>query len=228
MKTNLIHALVLAVTLTVPAFASEEIQPENLFTVPLSAFKPSDKDASRRLYVQPGISLKDYNAVLIEPLYFMRHSEESNWQLLQGSEENKIAEYFHKKMTGELRKAGIAVVQEAGPGVAKMRVAITGLAQERPGIDVIDVLPAKAVINLARLAAGKEPYLMKIGNIAQLEDSQSGSLLAGSVNLRKSTKTVQKDEPMQLKTIEKLIDKWCHESADLLVHAMTISHSAKN
>jgi hypothetical protein len=216
------HWLFIATSLLVISQAAwADPVPDNLFSVPLEALQPSKDNPSQKLYVKPGVVLKDYKAILLEPMYFMRHDDKGNWELLQSAEESRIASYFQQKMTQELQKTGIAVGTDAGPGVARMRVAVTGLAQERPGVEVSDILPVKAVFNLTRIAAGKEPYLMKVGSMAQLEDSESGSLLAGSVNLRQSKKTAYKDEPLKLEIIKSAIDNWCRDSAKLLAKALT-------
>ena len=78
------------------------------------------------------------------------------------------------------------------------------------------------MFNLGRLAAGKEPYLTKVGSMAQLEDANSGKLLAGSVNLRKSDKSLQRGEAVKLESLESLIDDWCRDSARLLARGMAI------
>lgn len=214
--------LLLALSMLVASPAAwADAAADNLFTVPISALQPSKDNPAQKLYLKPGVDLKAYTAIWLEPMYFMRHDSKGNWELLQSADESRIASYFQQKMTQELQAAGIPVVTQAGPGVARMRVAVTGLAQDRPGMDVTDILPIKAVFNLGRIAAGKEPYLMKVGSMAQLEDSESGSLLAGSVNLRQSKKTATKDEPLKLELIKGTIDDWCRDSAKLLAKALT-------
>ncbi|POZ63419.1 DUF3313 domain-containing protein [Chromobacterium alticapitis] len=186
---------------------------ENLFTLPLDAFQPGKMMPDQRVYLKPGIDLKAYNAVLLEPLLFMRQGQDGNWELLQSSDENAITAYFHQRLQAELEAAGVKVALQPAPGVARLRVAVTGMTQDRPGIDAVDLLPVKAVFNLARLAAGKEPYLLKIGSMAQLEDAQDGTLLAGTVNLRENKKSKSKDAPLTLELIKPLIDQWCKDSA---------------
>lgn len=205
------------------AFANEAAQRENLFTLPLTAFKTSDENASQKLYVKPGVDLKQYSAVILEPLYFMRQEADGNWELLQSTEENKIAHYYQERMTEELKKVGIPVVDQPGEGVATIRAAVTGMALGRLGLKPLDVLPIKAVANLTRMAVGKEKYLVKIGSMAQMEDSESGDLLAGSVNLRKTQETTYKDSGMTKEVVDRLIDGWCKENAKLLARAMTTS-----
>jgi hypothetical protein len=42
-------------------------------------------------------------------------------------------------------------------GVARLRVAVTGFQQDKPGLAVSDILPIKAAFNLARFATGTDP-----------------------------------------------------------------------
>jgi hypothetical protein len=194
---------------------------DNLFTVPLSSLQPSKVNPSQQLYPKPGVELKACQAILPEPLHVMRHDDKGTWKLLQSSQERRISGHFQQEMTQELPRAGISVTTEAGTGIAPMRMAVTGLGQERPGRDVADILPVKAVFNLTSMDAGKEPYLQQVGSMAQLEDSESGSVLAGSVYVRQSKRTARKDELLELETIKSAIDDWCRDSAKLLAKALT-------
>ncbi|AXT45778.1 MULTISPECIES: DUF3313 domain-containing protein [Chromobacterium] len=218
-KTLSLGLLLLA---ALPAMAQDAADPQTLFSLPLTAFKASDRDASQRLYRAPDAQLNAYKSIVVEPLYFMRHQPDGDWQLLQSGEENRIAAYFQRRMTEELHKVGIPVSREALPDSARLRVAVTGMAQERPGVEPLDILPIKAVFNLGRLAAGKEPYLTKVASMGQLEDANNGKLLAGSVNLRKSDKSRQRGEPVKLESLESLIDDWCRDSAKLLARGMAV------
>ncbi len=224
MKTLLsISSLLVILGLPAPLLASES--PETLFSLPMDSFKPSGRNDAQRLYLAPGAQLNRYHAVVLEPLYFIRQQGEGNWELLQGAEKNAITRYFQTVMTRELQKAGMAVADAPGDNVMRLRVAITGLDPEKPGMSALDILPAKAIINLTRLAAGKERYLVKVASMAQLEDSQSGALLAGSVNLRHSSKTLQKNQPLELSTLQGMIDIWCRDSAAQIARATAMESS---
>ncbi|OHX11499.1 hypothetical protein BI347_17695 [Chromobacterium sphagni] len=211
MKTSAL-TLCAALALSLPAQA-DNAATDNLFTLPLDAFQQGKLQASQRVYLKPGVDLKTYHAVLLEPLLFLRQDSDGGWRLLQAGDENAIAGYFHQRLQAELAAAGVEIALQPAPGVARLRVAITGLNQDRPGMDPIDLLPVKAVFNLARLAAGKEPYLLKIASMAQLEDSQDAGLLAGTVNLRQSDKSKDREQPLTLELIKPLLDDWCRQSA---------------
>ncbi|MEO9382691.1 DUF3313 domain-containing protein [Chromobacterium phragmitis] len=205
-----LSALALCCLFSLPAWSAPA---DNLFTVPLDAFQEGKMIPGQQVYLKPGVNLKSYHAVMLEPLLFLRQAENGDWQLLQSGDENAIAAYFHDRLQAELKAAGVEEALRPEPGVARLRVAVTGVSQGRPGVDAMDLLPIKAVFNLARLAAGKEPYLLKIASMAQLEDAQDGSLLAGTVNLRQSEKNKTKEQPMTLELIKPLIDEWCRQSA---------------
>lgn len=219
----LMIAASLMLALAWPAHAEEAApsnaaaaQKENIFTVPLEAFKTSDSNPSRKLYVHADANLKKYHALQLEPLMFMQQSHEGQWELLQANENNEIANYFHAQMVKELKKAGVMVSDVAGPGVARWRIAVTGVTHDKPGLEVTDVLPIKIVVNVARMAADKELHLTKVGVLTQLDDSVNGQLLAGSADMRTGGKKVYKDEVPKLANVKSLIDKWCKEGAQLL------------
>ena len=215
--------LALTLALALPAVAAPSTPPatatQNLFTLPLDAFVPNPERPEQRLYRAPGSKLSSYRAVQVEPLLFL-HQGGEGWQLLEADSQNKIARYFRETLVTELGKNGITVTDQAGPGVMRIRIAVTDLQQERPGMGVLDLIPARAVFNLARLAAGREPYLVKVGSMVQLEDAQSGALLGGAVNLRQSSDSKSKDEPLTLDALKNLIEDWTKTGAKQLAGAL--------
>ncbi len=229
MKPIFTAAMLAAALLTTPAVWAENTAAassatsavrDNLFTIPLSAYQLDAKDPSQRVYLKPGVSLPSYQQVIVEAPLFLRQGDNQEWELLQPNEASKIANYFKAKLSVELQKQGIKVVETADANTLRLRFAVTGLAQTRPGLDLIDVLPAKAAINIAKMAVGKEPYLVRVGTMAQLEDASSGELLAGTVHLKETRKTKVKDKAITLDYLEREIDKLTKKSAAQLAKAM--------
>ncbi|QLI81408.1 DUF3313 domain-containing protein [Chitinibacter fontanus] len=221
---HLLRATLLSASLLLSPWVSANTETDavrdNLFTIPLSAYQLDAKDPSQRIYLKPGVTLSQYQQVIVEAPLFLHQGQDQQWELLQPNEESKIANYFKAKLSIELQKQGIKVVEQADANTLRLRFAVTGLAQTRPGLDLIDVLPAKAAINIAKMAIGKEPYLLRIGTMAQLEDASNGELLAGAVNLKETRKTKVKDKAITLDYLEKEIDKITKKSAAQLAHAM--------
>lgn len=221
---HLLRATLLSASLLLSQLATANTETDavrdNLFTIPLSAYQLDAKDPSQRVYLRPGVTLSQYQQVIVEAPLFLHQGQDQQWELLQPNEESKIANYFKAKLSIELQKQGIKVVEQADANTMRLRFAVTGLAQTRPGLDLIDVLPAKAAINIAKMAVGKEPYLLRIGTMAQLEDASNGELLAGSVSLKETRKTKVKDKAITLDYLEKEIDKLTKKSAAQLARAM--------
>jgi len=166
---------------------------QSLQTVPLSAFQPSESNPNQRVYKEPGVDLRQYNEVLLDPLQFIRQ-ENGQWYLLTTSEQSLIGRYYHDKFQSELISHGVKIATVPGPGVMRIQIAI----------------------NVTREVIGKEPYLLKVGSMAQLLDSRSGKLLVRVMDVRESPDTTHKDSPITAGEMEKMIDQWAASRAKQL------------
>ena len=188
---------------------------QSLQTVPLSAFQPSESNPNQRVYKEPGVDLRQYNEVLLDPLQFIRQ-ENGQWYLLTANEQNQIGRYYHDKFQSELIRHGVKITTAPGPGVMRIQAAVTNFDLTRPDPKLRDLLPAKIAINVTREVIGKEPYLLKVGSMAQLLDSQSGKLLVRVMDARESPDTTHKDSPITAEEMEKMIDQWAANRAKQL------------
>jgi hypothetical protein len=186
----------------------------------LLAFRPGRDQPTLRVYMKPGSDLRAYNSLIIDSLGFIERDASGAWNLLVSDEKDKIDVYFRQTMAAALSERNIAVVTQPGPGVARLRVAVTGLEQVKPGFKVRDLIPVRMVINVARLAAGVEPYLLDISTVSEMSDSQSGVLLAGSINKLEGSSTKKSDESITLDFVKKLVDKESKLGALSLARAM--------
>ena len=193
---------------------------ESIFSLPPEEFRPGRDQPTLRVYLKPGSDLRAYNSLIIESLGFMERDASGAWNLLVSDEKDKIDVYFRQAMVDALREKNIAVVTQPGPGVARLRVAVTGLEQVKPGFKVRDLIPVRMVINVARLAAGAELYLLDISTVSEMSDSQSGALLAGSINKLAGSSTKRSDESITLDFVKKLVDTEAKLGAVSLARAM--------
>ncbi|MDI5832415.1 DUF3313 domain-containing protein [Shewanella xiamenensis] len=183
--------------------------------VPFDAFKTSETNPNQRIYKEQGVDLRQYNQVLLDPLQFIRQ-ENGQWYLLTVNEQNEIGRYYHTKFKNELTKNGVKIATESGPGVIRVQAAVTNFDLTRPELKLRDLLPAKIAIDVTKEAIGMEPYLLKVGSMSQLLDSQSGKLLVRVLDARESEDTTQKDTPISASELEKMIDQWAASRAKQL------------
>ncbi|MFQ2212657.1 DUF3313 domain-containing protein [Aeromonas caviae] len=187
----------------------------SLQAIPLTAFQQSESNPNQRIYKEPGVDLRQYHEVLLDPLQFIRQ-ENGQWYLLTANEQNQIGRYYHATFQRELMSHGVKIATEPGPGVMRVQAAITNFDLTRPDPKLRDLLPAKIAINVTREVIGKEPYLLKVGSMAQLLDAQSGKLLVRVMDARESPDTTHKDSPITALEMEKMIDQWAASRAKQL------------
>ncbi|MCW3481478.1 DUF3313 domain-containing protein [Neisseriaceae bacterium JH1-16] len=200
--------------------------PDALLALPKEAFQHSPSEPHTYRYQKPGSDLRRYRQILIAPLAFLSKAPSGDWKFSVADERNKISQYFQQSLKTQLQQRGIETVEVPGPDALRLQVAVTTVTEEKPGLKPIDILPVKAVFNLARNAAGLEPYLVKISTLGQLEDSQSGELLAGAIDLKQADKAKSGKGPLTLDYIETMIDKWNSQTADRLAKALQPAQQA--
>ncbi|WP_336290023.1 DUF3313 domain-containing protein [Aeromonas dhakensis] len=187
----------------------------SLQAIPLTAFQQSESNPNQRIYKEPGVDLRQYQQVLLAPLQFIRQ-ENGQWYLLTANEQNEIGRYYHATFQRELLNHGVRIATAPGPGVLRVQAAITNFDLTRPDPKLRDLLPAKIAINVTREVIGKEPYLLRVGSMAQLLDSQSGKLLVRVMDARESPDTTHKESPITAGEMAKMIDQWAAARAKQL------------
>ncbi|MDH0176126.1 DUF3313 domain-containing protein [Aeromonas dhakensis] len=187
----------------------------SLQAIPLTAFQQSESNPNHRIYKAPGVDLRQYHQVLLDPLQFIRQ-ENGQWYLLTANEQNEIGRYYHATFQRELMNHGVRIATAPGPGVLRVQAAITNFDLTRPDPKLRDLLPAKIAINVTREVIGKEPYLLRVGSMAQLLDSQSGKLLVRVMDARESPDTTHKESPITAGEMAKMIDQWAATRANQL------------
>ncbi|MFQ2323034.1 DUF3313 domain-containing protein [Aeromonas dhakensis] len=187
----------------------------SLQAIPLTVFQQSESNPNQRIYKEPGVDLRQYNEVLLDPLQFIRQ-ENGQWYLLTANEQNEIGRYYHATFQRELLSHGVRIATAPGPGVLRVQAAITNFDLTRPDPKLRDLLPAKIAINVTREVIGKEPYLLRVGSMAQLLDSQSGKLLVRVMDARESPDTTHKESPITAGEMTKMIDQWAAARAKQL------------
>src|SRR5690606_1464813 len=94
-----------------------------------------------------------------------------------------ISDYYTSQLATALSRH-YRVVREPGPGVARLGLAVVGLIETGPQFKLRDLVPAKALFNVARMAADKTPYVLQMSMESEAQDSVTGKLLGAAVDRR--------------------------------------------
>jgi hypothetical protein len=151
-----------------------------------SKLHPAANDTEATLvYLTPDRSkAKTYNKILLEPVEVWR-GEKSDAKNMDKEDAQYLSHYLWSRLHEELRK-DYQMVNEPGPDVMRMRVAITEAGKGVPMLDnITSVHPGTLLMSKGKKTlAGTETFVGKASAEVEVTDSQSGELLAAGVDRR--------------------------------------------
>lgn len=123
-----------------------------------------DPDGSKAMrYRNPQADLKNYNKVMIDKIVISLKND-AEYKAIDPNEMKTLTDYFREAIVRELG-SDYPVVNQAGPDVLRVRIAITDLVPTKTAITVLVLItPYATVADLASSAeskggAGSPPYL---------------------------------------------------------------------
>jgi len=128
-----------------------------------------------------GVEWKKYDKVLIERMQ-VSIDPDSQHKSIDPQDAVALTQYFHDSLVAAL-KPDLPEVTEKGPGVLRVRIALTDLVPTNTTESVVDtVIPFGFVVDLASGAAKHRPagsaaYLGETGYQAQFRDGVTGAVL---------------------------------------------------
>ena len=157
-------------------------------------------------YVSPSFVRSDWKGVMIDPVILFQTALKNEGQ--KGLSEETI---YKTRMIidSELKEKAARrfnVVDKAGPGVARLSVAITGAQIEGDGFKPWNVVPVSAVLFAAQKATGLDSKTPSLVVEAKMRDSVSGKILGEGVYVM-SGETFRK-ESSSPEAFQKLAIDW--------------------
>jgi len=139
----------------------------------------------RQIYRKSGGDLSQYNKVIIEPVVFF-FNPKSGYQGVRATDLQYLANYFEKAMINALSNR-YPIVQQPGPGVLKVRAAITDLVMTNPRLIQDSTTAGFADPAVPGQTIDNPDVHIHIGGAsmeAEMVDSQSGERLVAAVDWR--------------------------------------------
>ncbi len=191
---------------TRPSRAPSAVAPSG-FLKDYSVLTPDPHDAGYQHYVAPAARAQRYHSFIVEKPVFIVNTGDA-YKALDPARLQSISDYYESRMTAALSRH-YKVVDAPGPGVARLRVAVVGLVEVAPQFKARDLVPVKALFEVARMAVDKSPRVLRMSMESEALDSQSGELLGETIDSRESKKTVAgKSTAPSDDQLHDLIDFW--------------------
>ena len=135
-----------------------------------SQFKPHPDVKGAMLYEHPSRSLKQYNKFIIDPVV-VHFAPDAKETAIDPDELKELTDYFEEQLVKGLSESGhYQVVSAPGPGVLRLRIAITGIEKTTP---IANIHPAMKMSGMGLGGAAME---------AEAVDSVSGDRVAAVVD----------------------------------------------
>jgi hypothetical protein len=164
-----------------PKLMTEKI-PESGFLPNYKVMQPVDntpKDIRAWRYLKPGLFVSSYTAVMIEPVYLnhREYTKEITPEVI--TQTKKILEEAIRQAV--LRRGDIKIVNQPGPGVLRVAVAITGAEISADGLRPWNFTPIGLAANANTYAASVNSRTPALVMENRITDSQSREFIAGDM-----------------------------------------------
>lgn len=154
-----------------------------------SMLKPGGEDFAALVYINPEVDFKPYNKIMFERI-LVALSDEAEYKGFDPALLNELAEYYQNALFDAV-KGGYEIVDQPGPGVLRVRVAITDLKPSKPLSNTLSsIIPVGMVVaGATKAASGDNLGTGEAATEVDILDSLTGERLAAAVDRRQGGKS---------------------------------------
>lgn len=166
----------------------------------------SDQQAMLR-YVNPSVSWSSYNKIMIAPVTFWAADDSK----VSAANQQALCDYTYNVFVKDIGK-NFTIVDQPGPGVMKLSIALTDATSAVPvlrGISVV-VPQARALSMIKMAATGTYSFVGSAQGAFKANDSVSGQLFAAAVDKRVGGTSIRNVGGWQWGDAESAIDYWAN------------------
>jgi Protein of unknown function (DUF3313) len=173
----------------------------------------TDKSEADLRYVNPNAQWSQYSKVLIEPVSYWGGDDTK----LSAADQRTMTTYFSKVLHQQLSKK-FQVVDQAGPGVMAISVALEDATAATPGLRSLSLVEphVRAIATLKYLATGTFPFVGSAEAEAKITDSVTGQVLAAAVSKRVGGGSMKAADQWEWGDAENALTYWATQMANRL------------
>lgn len=115
--------------------------------------QPGPEGAAKERWIKPGVDFSKFNKVMLDGVvfYFAGDAEDKG---IDPDQMKELADSFNKELVNAL-KDKYPIVSEPGPGVIRVKIALTGIKQSRPVLSgVTSIVPVGLAISSIKKGTG--------------------------------------------------------------------------
>ena len=143
-----------------------------------------------------------YRKVILEEVTIYSKNGEGGTEIAE-----KATSYLSKGLADLLKRKGLAA-SKPGPGVLRLKLAITGAEKSKEDLKVYNFVPVAAVFRGAQAATGNVSTYIDTMFEAQMEDSVSGERVAAIVAKGIEETEKRSGDDLSFDDVKPTLDKW--------------------
>ncbi len=189
-----------------------------------SLLQPGKEGQAAMVYVDPNANWKQYNKIMLEPVEFWDGPDTK----VSPADQHTLTAYFYNELKEQLQK-NFTIVDQGGPGVLQLQVALTNASSATPGLRTVSVIvPQVRILNLAQSMA-TDSYAFTGSAEAQMKatDSATGQFLAGAIDQRSGGMALSTAAQWQWGDAENAMNYWAEKISSRLLEVQGRTPTAK-
>ncbi len=153
-----------------------------------SGFKPGPRGGADWVYLKENVDFKSYDKIMMDHVVFY-FRDDVKYKGIHADELKELADAFHKAMAEALQDA-YPFVDKPGPGVLRVRAAITDVVASKPALNTVtSVIPIGiAVSTVKRGVTGTHSFVGQASMEAEFLDSRTNERLAAVIDTKAGEK----------------------------------------
>jgi Protein of unknown function (DUF3313) len=189
-----------------------------------SLLQPGKEGQAAMVYINPNAQWSKYNKILLEPVQFWDSADSK----VSPSDQQMLTAYFSNKLKENLQKH-FTLVDQGGPGVLELQVAMVNASSATPGLRSVSVvIPQLRVLNAAQsLATGSYAFVGSAEAEMKATDASTGQLLAAAIDKRAGGMALSSAAQWKWGDAENAMDYWAQKAANRLLELQGRAASAQ-
>lgn len=186
------------------------------FGADASKLQPGPQGGAALVYFNQNAPWSQYTKIQLMPVEFWASDDSKVSQ----ADQQMLTAYFYNSLKTELSK-NFTLVDQPGPGVLKLRVALMDATTATPGLRSISVIvPQARLINgVQSLASGSYAFVGSAEAEMMATDSVTGNVLAEAVDQRAGGMGLKGAASFQWGDAENAMDYWSQKISSRLLQA---------
>ena len=180
----------------------------------VSLLQPGTGNQAAMVYVNSSVQWSQYNKILLQPVEFWDDPSTT----VSASDQQMLGDYFYNQLKEELSK-NFTMVDQPGPGVLVLRIAIVNATTATPGLRTVSVIvPQARVLNgIQSLATGSYAFAGSAEAEMKATDAVTGQFLAGAIDKRAGGMAISQAVQWQWGDAKAAMDYWVHRITNRLL-----------